>query len=317
MDQTLLTTRDVVGMYRLALEDARDLSWLTKVTNLFKSDQALETYPFIGQVPAMREWLGGRSAKGFTANSLSIANKHYEATIEIALRDLRRDKTDQLELRITELANQGPQHWASLVTTLLLNGDTTVCYDGQYFFDTDHSEGSSGSQSNKISVDISAAPTQVHGVVAAPSVEEMQFAILQGIQGLMGLKDNQGRPMNQGASSFTVLAPTGLWLTAAQAVSAVTTVNSAAANLNPNVLTGLAIDVALNAELTWTDSFTIHRTDSPMKAIIRQEETMPQIKVKDETSEYAFDNDAIQVGIDSWRNGGYGFWQRAAKVILT
>lgn len=145
----------------------------------------------------------------------------------------------------------------------------------------------------------------------------MQFAILQGIQALMGLKDNQGRPMNQGASSFTVLAPTGLWLTAAQAVSAVTTVNSAAANLNPNVLTGLAIDVALNAELTWTDSFTIHRTDSPMKAIIRQEETTPQIKSKDENSEYAFDNDAIQVGIDSWRNGGYGFWQRAAKVILT
>jgi phage major head subunit gpT-like protein len=38
----------------------------------------------------MRNWVGGRQAKGFTTNGLTIENKHFEATLEIPLVDLRR-----------------------------------------------------------------------------------------------------------------------------------------------------------------------------------------------------------------------------------
>jgi phage major head subunit gpT-like protein len=315
MDQQLLSTRNVIGIYYARLENPA-ITWIDSVSNMFNSDQALETYPFLGQNPRMREWIGGRQAKGLRGNALSIANKHYEATLEIALRDLRRDKTPQIQARVNEFADEGQAHWGTLLSALIAAGTTALCYDGQYFFDTDHAEGDSGNQSNKITVDISALPAAVHGVVAVPSVEEMQQSILAGIVQILGFKDDQGRAMNSSARRFTVLVPPGLFLAAAAAVSTLATA-ALQQNLNPNIIAGLTVDVQMEAESAWTDTFAVFRTDSPIKALIRQNETNPALKVKDENSEFAFDNDAVQFGIDAWRNVGYGYWQRACYVTMT
>jgi uncharacterized OsmC-like protein len=316
MDQSILSSRAVLGMYYARLEANPGLAWVNGVSNLFNSDQASETYPFLGQSPAMREWVGGRQAKGLAANSLIITNKHYESTLEIALRDMRRDKTGQIEARVNEFADRSMTHWASLLSTLIINGTSAACYDGQYYFDTDHSEGSSGTQDNDIGVDISALPGAVHGVVTAPSVEEMQQAILKGIAQILSFKDDRGEPMNENAQRFMALVPASLYLTAVAACSVLA--NAAMANnMNPNSVAGLTVDVQMNPRLTWTDSFAVFRTDSPIKGMIRQSETDGAVKVKDETSEYAFDNDAIQIGIDAWRNVGYGYWQRACYVTMT
>jgi phage major head subunit gpT-like protein len=316
MDQSILSSRAVLGMYYARLEANPGMAWVNGVSNLFNSDQASETYPFLGQSPAMREWVGGRQPKGLAANSVSITNKHYESTLEIALRDLRRDKTGQIESRVNEFADRSLTHWASLLSTLIINGTSAVCYDGQYYFDTDHSEGSSGTQDNDIGVDISALPAAVHGVVTAPSVEEMQQSILKGIAAILGFKDDRGEPMNENAQRFLVVVPVGLYLTAVAACSTLVTA-ALQQNLNPNLVAGLTVDVQMNPRLTWTDSFAVFRTDSPIKGLIRQSETDGNVKVKDETSEFAFDNDAIQIGIDAWRNVGYGYWQRACYVTMT
>lgn len=315
MDQSLLSSRAIAGMYFARLEAASGLAWVGALANMFNSDQAGETYGFLGQAPTMREWIGGRNAKGLRANQWPIANKHYESTIEVELKDVRRDKTGQIEARIQEFADRAQSHWASLMSSLLLAGDTTPCYDGQYYFDTDHVEGKSGTQSNKITVDISALPAAVHGVVTAPSVEEFQQAMLAGIAQILSFKDDQGEPMNENARAFTVMVPIGLYLTATAAVTAITTA-AMQQNLNPNLIAGLKIDVELNTRLTWTDTFSVHRTDSPIKGFICQSEKDVGLKVKGEGSEFEFDNDAWQFGIDAWRNVGYGYWQRSCRVTM-
>jgi phage major head subunit gpT-like protein len=291
------------------------MAWIDGVSNLFSSDQASETYQFLGQSPAMREWIGGRQAKGFQGQGITIVNKHYEATIEFQKKDVRRDKTPQIEARINDFADRGQTHWASLLSTLLLNGPSTVCYDGQFYFDTDHSEGDSGTQDNDITVDISALPAAVHGTVTAPSVEEMQQSILKGIAQILSFKDDRGEPMNENARRFMVVVPVGLYLVA---VAAVSTLSTAALqqNLNPNLIAGLTVDVQMNARLTWTDSFAIFRTDSPIKGLIRQTEQETELKAKAEGSEFEFDTDAWQFGIDNWRGVGYGYWQRACYVTM-
>lgn len=315
MDQSALSSRAIMGMYFLRLEQDPGMSWIDGISNLFGSDQASETYAFLGQTPAMREWLGARQAKGFTGNGVTIVNKHYEATIEVQKKDARRDKTPQLEARMMEFADRSQTHWASLLSTLLLNGASTLCYDGQYYFDTDHSEGNSGSQSNKITVDISALPAAVHGSITAPSVEEAQQVLLAGIAQILGFKDDQGEPMNENARAFTVVVPVSLWLVFSAAVAAVTTA-SLQQNLNPNVIKGISINIEMNARLTWTDTIAIFRTDSPIKAFIRQTEQEVELKAKAEGSEFEFDNDAWQFGIDGWRGVGYGYWQRACQVTM-
>lgn len=315
MDQSILSSRAIMGMYFARQEVDPGIAFLDGVSNLFSSDQASETYNFLGQSPAMRLWVGGRQAKGFSGDGITIVNNHYEATIEVAKKDARRDKTPQIEARIGEFYDRGQTHWTSLLSTLLLNGPSTVCYDGQFFFDTDHSEGDSGTQDNDITVDISALPAAVHGVVTAPSVEEMQQSILKGIAQILSFKDDRGEPMNENARRFMVTVPVSLYLTAVAAVSTLTTA-ALQQNLNPNLIAGITVDVTMNARLTWTDSFAIFRTDSPIKAFIRQTEQEVEIKAKAEGSEFEFDNDAWQFGIDAWRGVGYGYWQRACYVTM-
>ncbi len=315
MDQSALSSRAIMGMYFARLETDPGLAWMGGVSNLFASDQASETYNFLGQSPAMREWVGERHAKGFNGQGLTIVNKHYEATIEIAKRDARRDKTPQIQARVMEFADRAVTHWASLLSTLILAAPSTACYDGQFFFDTDHSEGDSGSQSNDISVDISALPAAVHGSVTAPSVEEMQQSILAGITQILTFKDDRGEPMNENAREFLVMVPASLYMVAVAATATMTTM-ALQQNLNANLIANFRVNVAMNTRLTWTDSFAVWRTDSPIKGLIRQTEQEVELKAKAEGSEFEFDNDAWQFGIDAWRGVGYGYWQRACYVTM-
>ena len=315
MDQSALSSRAIMGMYFARLEADKSGLWLPGVSNLFSSDQASETYAFLGQSPAMREWIGGRQAKGFSGQGLTIVNSHYEATIEIAKRDARRDKTGQIRARVEEFADRAQSHWASLLSTLLLNAPSTACYDGQYFFDTDHSEGYSGSQSNDISVAISALPAVAHGSTTAPSVEEMQQTILAAVAQILSFKDDRGEPMNEGARSFMVMVPAALYPVALAATSIMAT-GAQYNNQNPNALSRFNVTVEMNTRLTWTTKIAVFRVDSPIKALIRQTETDTELKAKAEGSEFEFDNDAWQFGIDAWRGVGYGYWQRACLATM-
>ncbi len=317
MDQSLLSTRDIIGIYFDALEASDGAPWVNAVSNMFNSDQASETYNFLRHVPAFREWVAGRQAKGLFGDGVTLTNAHYEATLEVALKDLRRDKTAQIEARIGDLVDRQVSHWASLLSILIANGPSTACYDGQFYFDTDHVEGeNTTNQSNDISVDISALPAATHGVVTNPSMEEMQQSIFKGIAAILGFLDDRSEPMNESARAFGVYVPLALYDKALGATENITT-QSLPQNLNPNQLANFSVDVWADARSTWTDSFAVFRTDSPIKGLIRQQETEPELKVKDENSEFAFDNDAIQVGIDTWRTTGYGLWQRACYVTMT
>ena len=315
MDQSILSSRAIMGMYYARLETNPGLAWVNAVSNDFGSDQASEQYALAGMSPALREWVGGRQAKGLRVNDLTIVNKHYEATMEVRVRDARRDKTGQIVARVNEFADRALTHWASLLSTLLLNGPSTVCYDGQFYFDTDHVEGDSGTQDNDISVDISTFDS-ARDVVTNPTAIQMQAAIVNAIAKILGFKDDRGEPMNENAMSFLVLVPIGLYIPALASVNVLTT-QAMQQNINPNaVKPGMVVDVQMNPRLTWTDSFAVFRTDSPIKGLIRQSETETELKAKAEGSEFEFDNDAWQFGIDAWRNVGYGYWQRACYVTL-
>ncbi len=315
--ERLLSSRAVQGMFYNALRVDDGIEWINDISNLFNSDQDGEQYAWLGMAPVMREWIGGRQAKGFLENNIEIKNKHFEATIEVLRRDRRRDKSGQLQVRINDLVRRSKTHWASLLSTLILNGTTTTCYDGQYFFDTDHSEGSSGTQSNKINVDISELPVETGGTVTAPSVAEMQHAINLGISQMTTFVDDQGEPMNEDASQFRILSGTGLRNAIAQALQTpaqVAETQTALTAFKQDFKVVPSVNVRLNS---WTDKFVIFRTDVAAKALIRQQESEVKFASKAEGSEYEFDNDAHQYGIDAWRNVGYGFWQNACLVTLT
>jgi phage major head subunit gpT-like protein len=310
----LISSRAIIGSYRKALEQQTGAAWMGQISNYFRSDQETENYAWLGQSPVMREWVGGRQAKGLVENGIEIKNKHFEATLEILLKDMRRDKTDQIMLRVGELAKRTNAHFASLLSTLLLAGESTACYDGSHFFAADHSEGSSGTQSNLISVDISELPVAVEGTTTAPSPEQAQQVMLAGITRMLGFLDDVGQPMNEDAQQFLVMVAPSLYLACRNGLAMPSGAGVTVQLPGPG---GFGIELVANARLAAeTDSMHVFRTDSLVKPMIRQEETGVQVKMKDETSEFAFDNDAIQMGVDSWRNVGYGMWQGCVKCVM-
>ena len=216
-------------------------------------------------------------------------------------------------VRIGELADRANSHWASLLSTLIINAESTVCYDGQFFFDTVHSEGDSGTQDNDIQVTIAALPTDVHGAAAtAPSVGEMQQSILNGITQIAGFKDDQGEPLNELARQFVVMVPMSLFIVASKSIAVPRGTDLA----EQNVPSDFSVSVVPNTRLTWTDQFAVFRSDGRVKPFIRQEEDGINLKAKAEGSEFEFDNDAHQYGIDSWREVAYGYWQHACLVKM-
>jgi len=306
-----LSPEAIIGSFYQRLNVATTASWVPMLGMLFSSSQEAQEYRWLGNTPTMREWIGGRHAKGFRANGIIIRNKKFEATMEIDVDEIRRDGTGQIMVRIDELVTRTVTHWQSLMSTLILGGESGICYDGQYFFDTDHAEGDSGSQSNDITVDISGVPATVHGTATAPSAEEMRAMILAGAQQMLGLNDDQGEPMNEMARQFLVQVPTAWFSTAAAAIS------NPVVGGDTNVLTnldGFAFALAVNPRLTWTDKLAVFRTDGSVKPFILQEEEGVTVSAVAEGSELEFNEGMHHYGVKALRNVGYGYWQHACLV---
>lgn len=308
MSAITLSSRAIIGSFYDALEQNDGANWVNPLSMLFNSNQESETYVWLGQSPAMREWIGGRNAKGFRENGITIANKKYEATLEIPVDWMRRDKTGQILVRVNEMARRANAHWAGLLSTLIIAGESAVCYDGQYFFDTDHSEGDSGSQSNSI--------TSKAVDIDVPTIAEMQNAILNGIQQLYGLKDDQGQPINEDATTFTVMVPVLFLQAAAAALGATVVAQTSNVIAAVGNLGGFSVNLAINPRLTWTTKFAVFRADGDVSPFIRQEEEGLKMTAIAEGSELEFTKDLHQYGIKAMRNVGYGYWQKACLVLF-
>ena len=308
-----LGSRAILGeMYmRLAMGAA---GWVDELSFAVDSDQESETHKWLGMSPQMREWVGGRLVHGLREQGITITNVEFEATMEILLRELRRDKTGQIMARIADLAERANSHGAKLLSTLVINGESTVCYDGQFFFDTDHSEGDSGSQSNDISVDISALTVSQHGSTTEPSVDEMALVIMKLLQQMYGFKDDQGEPINETARKFLVMTPVALWGVAADAVSSA---NLSSGRTNPLSRLGMEIDVRPNPRLTWTEEIVGFRRDGVVKPFIKQEEVPLTVSAQAEGSPEEFNNKRHLYGVEWTGNYGYGMWQHACLATMT
>ena len=306
MSANLITSRAVIGMFYEALSQGT-AGWVNDLAMKVNSDQASEIYTWLGMSPQMREFLGGRSAKDLREFSFSINNKEHEASITVRTSELRRDKTGQLAIRIGELADRALSYPAKLLSTLIEAGEATTCYDGQYFFDTDHSEGDSGTQDNDI---VYAAATGT-----TPTTDEMRGAIIKTVRQLLSFKDDRGEPVNENVRNFGIMVPLEYWQQAIEAV-ALPTVVTGGANVIPN-LPGFNIRVIPNVRLTWTTKIAGFALDGRMRPFILQEEVPITPVAIAEGSELEVKEKKHLYGVDWDGNVGYGDWKKACLCTFT
>ena len=310
MGAQTLSSRAIIGEFYNTLEQNEGALWVPSVSAIFDSNQESETYAWLGMSPALREWVGGRQAKGFRENGITIRNKTFEATLEVLVDEIRRDKTGQVMTRVRELAQRTNAHWAKLLSSLVVAGESALCYDGQAFFDTDHLEGASGSQSNDIGLDITTA--------TAPSAAEFETAVLKSVEQILGLKDDEGEPMNEDAARFLIMVPVPFMASAAAALKNPVIVDGNGSRTNTITnLGGFQFELAVNPRLAWTTKFATFRADGQTKPFIRQEEEGVTIAAVAEGSELEFKENKHHYGVKAVRNVGYGYWQHACLTTFS
>ena len=122
-----------------------------KFTMMVSSMTSTEEYAWLGQWPGLKEWVGERVIRSLIQHEYSIKNKTYESTIGVERDRIRDDQYSIYAPMFAELGRATAAHPAELVYGALVAGFDTKCFDGQYFFDTDHpvdQQGDGGVQRN-------------------------------------------------------------------------------------------------------------------------------------------------------------------------
>lgn len=110
----------------------------TAIAMLVKSNTETTTYGWLGAFPKMREWVGKRQIKKMQAQGMAITNKLYESTVGVPRTNIEDDQVGLFSPMMRQMGQAAAELPDDLVFALLLKGKTTVCYDGQNFFDTEH-----------------------------------------------------------------------------------------------------------------------------------------------------------------------------------
>lgn len=113
-------------------------SFYRTVAMIAPSNTASNTYDWLGDFPDLREWVGDRVIKDIKENAYQISNKLYEGTIGIQRTSIEDDTVGTLAARIRNMGQSAARHPEKLIASLIATGHSTLCYDGQFFFDTDH-----------------------------------------------------------------------------------------------------------------------------------------------------------------------------------
>lgn len=109
-----------------------------KVAMVVNSTSKSNTYGWLGKAPMLREWIGDRVINDIQAHGYSITNKTWESTIGVDRDDIEDDNVGVYSPLFQELGRAVAVQPDQLVYGLLAAGTSTLCFDGQNFFDTDH-----------------------------------------------------------------------------------------------------------------------------------------------------------------------------------
>lgn len=288
-------------------EAAAVRTWYPTISTVVPSDGADEQYGILGAMPSIREYLGDRQYAKLRGATYTLANKEWEGSLEIAKKDIADDRLGLYDGSLTSLAQRAASHPDKLLMTAITNGESTACFDSQYFFDTDHSWGASGSQDNDL--------TYAAATGTTPTVDEFLASYEQARSAMMGYVDDNGEPLHSdvitGLNSglqFVALVPRQLETIAKKAFNQI---------LNNSGGTNIVLDrpeVAMSTHLSSAAKWYLFRVDVPLKPFIFQARTPLSSTTSGEMDMNMKD---MQFGTYARYNVGYGAWWNAVLTTFT
>lgn len=254
-----------------------------RVATVIPSRTKQEDYGWLGSLSGMREWIGDRIIQNLSNHGFTIKNRSFEQTVGIDKDDIDDDTYGVYRPLIQMLSDDAAMFPDQLVFSLFKSGFTNLCYDGQYYFDTDHREDGGPVQSNKGTYALNPVS---YGLARAQ---------------IMGLKKPNGDPYRL-IPDLLVVGPQ----------------NDSIGRriLFAEQINGTSNEYQKTAELMMvpelgTEWFLLC-TKKPIKPFIFQERKRPEFVALDNpTDEDVFKHKKILYGIDMRCNAGFGLWQLA------
>jgi len=102
------------------------------------STTAMNVYAALDELPGLREWLGDRVVHDLTGGTYSIENRTFEGTVGLKREAMEDDQYGLFIPGVQQLGQNAGTMPMELVFDALEAGNASKCFDGQYFFDSDH-----------------------------------------------------------------------------------------------------------------------------------------------------------------------------------
>ncbi len=291
------------------------------ISDVRKSTSKDEEYLLPGSTPGVQKWIGDRDFKRLTSATVEVSNDPWESSIVIDRFNYDDDRLGLYGNSLTELAQEAVGHKDELCCEFLVKGETTACWDGQNFFDTDHAWRDSGTQNNIVTL----------GVVdsANPTPAEMKKAFRMAVRRIKSFKKDNGKRYYRSRvdrlSDFTCWTPIDLQTPLDEAFDQKLQVevagNGAASNVvyeKPNVVGVNLInsDDSYDGVSGADTDFYVFYTGSVWKPLVFQPRSEIKSQIKGLTGDDIEFKD-IKVMTEARYNFGYLAWMYAIKVKLT
>lgn len=138
-DSTLQALRTMVrAEFQQAFDAAVARDDYKELVTIITSNTKSNSYAWLGNFPQMREWIGDRVINDMKESSYTIENKKYEATLGVDRTDIEDDNLGQYRVLAQTQGQETVDFFWRQIAKLIVGGFTSLCYDGQNFFDTDH-----------------------------------------------------------------------------------------------------------------------------------------------------------------------------------
>lgn len=268
-----------------------------KIAMLVPSSSSQNDYKWLSKFPRMRKWIGDKSVKSLEAFGYTIVNDDWEATVEVDRNDIEDDQLGIYAPQAQMAGESAKQLPDDIVFELVDKAFVNKCFDGQYFFDTDHPvtglDGIAASVSNTfakaLSIDTVAKARASYGAARTA---------------MKKFKDDEGHVLN--VKPNVLLVPVALE-DIANALMTSDRLEDGKANPYKGTATVVA-DARLSSDTAW---FLLD-TNKPIKPFIYQERRAPVfVQQTNPEAEDVFNRKKFKFGAEARAAGGYGFWQLA------
>jgi phage major head subunit gpT-like protein len=254
-------------------------------------------YAWLSKFPRMRLWIGEKAVKALSLFKYTIVNNDWEATVEVDRNDIDDDNLGIYQPQ-AQAAGESAKTLPDEIIADVVNGAfANLCYDGQYYFDTDHP--AKDENGNDVSVsNMGTMKLDCTSVVAAlASLGAAETAMME-------FKDDEGRPLN--IKPNILMVPPALKAVANTLYTADRLDDGKANPFKGAYLP--RVDARLKSRTAW---FLLDTTKA-VKPFVYQERKPPVfVQQTDPQADDVFNRKKFKFGAEARAAGGYGFWQLA------